>query len=170
MKRVVVITLKISAVLALVGYAIFQRQVVDLRGVFSIDKNFRSTTKYLVIHHDNIWRKNSVKEIEDYHRDTCGYTQTGFAYNIYISGGRVYIIHNLDAYNAATKGYNSNTIAICIHSEDKTKLSSQIALILTIRYLMFRYDIPKDRVVGHCDLNPKTVCPEIDFKLLRKWL
>jgi hypothetical protein len=169
MKRVVVITLKISAVLALVGYAIFQRQVVDLTGVFGIDKKFRTETKYIVIHHDNIYRDCSVLEIEVYHRDTCDYKETGFAYDIYIKDGKVYLVHDLDAYNAATLGYNHNTIAVCIHSEDKTKLSSQIALILTLRYLMYRYGLNKECIKGHCDLN-NTKCPELDLNRLKKWL
>lgn len=160
---------KIVAAISLVGYAVYQRQVVDLTGVFGIDKNFRTETKFIVIHHDAVDRECSLKEIEDYHRDTLGWKNTGFAYNLYIKGGRVYQVHALDAYNAATLGYNHNTIGVCIHTADKYKLTSQIALILTLRYLMYRYGLTKEDIKGHCDLNC-TKCPELDLKRLKKWL
>ena len=168
--KIAKIIFRITLFLTISGYAVFQRQVVDLTGVFQVDKYFRDTTIYLDVHHDDIERDCSILEIDDFHRYVRGYENTGFAYNVYVKGGKVYIVHHLDAKGAHTEGYNSNTIGVCFHTADRNDLATQIALILTLRYLMYRYDIPKDRVVGHRDLNSNTVCPNIDMDKLKKWL
>ena len=139
-----------------------------MTGVFSTDKNFRSKTSYIVIHHDDICRECSLKEIDDYHRDSCGWS-CGFAYNVYVKDGKVYQMHSLDAALAHTLGYNSQAVGVCFHTADKQDLQTQITLILTLKFLMIKYDVPKDRVVGHCDLNT-TKCPGIDLKKLKRWL
>ena len=169
MKRVIIFIVKFTAVLTIIAYCVYCNRVVDLTGVFNVDKNFRNETKFIVIHHDDIFRDCSLLEIEIYHRDTCGYEITGFAYNIYIKDGKVYIVHNLDTKGAHTKGYNSQTIGVCIHSADRDKLSTKILLILTVKFLMIKYGLSKEFVKGHCDLND-TKCPEINLENLKKWL
>jgi hypothetical protein len=160
--------IKILIAAAIAVYIVFSLTVRDLRGVFSVDTNFRKETRYIIIHHDDICRDNSIKEIEDYHRDSCGWS-CGFAYNIYIKDGKVNIMHDLNAQLAHTKGYNSSAIGVCIHTTDKKNIRNQIVLILTIKFLMLKYSIPAENVRGHCDFND-TKCPEMNLKKLREWL
>ncbi|MBQ3656825.1 MAG: N-acetylmuramoyl-L-alanine amidase [Bacteroidales bacterium] len=140
----------------------------DVTGVFSTDTDFRKTTKYIIIHHDDICRETCIKEINDYHRDSCGWS-CGFAYNLYIKDGKVFQVHDLNAALAHTKGYNHQAVGVCFHTADKQDLQTQVALIITIKFLMIKYNIPKERVVGHCDLNT-TKCPGIDLNKLQRWL
>lgn len=160
--------IKILIVTAMVLYIVFLHTVRDLRGVFSVDTNFRKETRCIIIHHDDICRDNSIKEIEDYHRDSCGWS-CGFAYNIYIKDGKVNLIHDLDAVLAHTKGYNSRAVGVCIHTTDKKDVRNQIVLLLTIKFLMLKYSLGAENVRGHCDFND-TKCPEIDLEKLREWL
>lgn len=169
MRKIIFISVKIVVALAILSYCLFLWHYRDLTGVFNIDKHFRTETKYIVVHHDNINRECTLKEIEDYHRDSLGWQNTGFAYNIYIKDGKVYQMHELNGVGAATLSYNQNTIAVCVHTADKHQLSTQIALILTLRFLMSYYGISKEQIKGHCDLN-STKCPELDLENLKKWL
>lgn len=169
MKRIIIFTVKFTVGVVILAYCVYCNRVVDLTGVITVDKYFRSETRYIVIHHDAIDRDCCLKEIEDFHRDTCGWKNTGFAYNLYIKDGKVYQVHNLDAVNAATLGYNHNTVGVCFHTADRDKLSNKIILILTVRFLMMKYGLNKDCVKGHCDLND-TKCPDINLENLKKWL
>lgn len=140
----------------------------DVTGVFSTDNDFRTITNYLIIHSDEIYRETCVKEIDDYHRDTCGLS-CGFAYNIYVKDGKVYQVHKLDAALAHTIGYNHQAVGICFHAADKNDFQTQLALIITIKFLMIKYNIDKEHVKGHCDFN-NTKCPGIDLNKLKRWL
>jgi len=165
MKKLIIIIFTICLLIVIALYFLSYR---DLKGVFSIDKNFRSTTKYIIVHHDAINRDCTVDEINDFHRDSCGYS-CGFAYPLYIKGGKVYQVHDLNAKTAHTEGLNNQAVAVCVHTADKKDLKTQILLVVTIRFLMWYYDIPKENVRGHCDFND-TKCPEMDLKKLREWL
>lgn len=170
MKKLIIILVKILVGLSMFGYVVFTRHYQDLTGVFNHDKFFRTVTLYIVVHHDDINRECTHKEIEDYHRDTLGWQNTGFAYNIYIKDGKVYQMHQLDGVGAATRSYNSNTISVCFHTADKDKLSNKICLIVTLKFLMIYYGIPKENIKGHCDLNRDTKCPDFDLNTITKWL
>ena len=156
----------IFILLSLVLYALCFR---DLKGVFFTDKNFRTETKYIVIHHDDICRDNSIKEIDDFHKEERGW-EVGFAYHYYVKDGKINQLHNPDAVLPHALACNYNAVAICIHTADKHKLLEQIELIILVKYLMFKYNITKENVKGHCEVNSCTKCPLIDMNELRKWL
>lgn len=170
MRKIIFILLKIVVALAMFGYVVFTRHFQDLRGVFNHDKYFRTETLYAVIHHDDIYRQCTHREVDTYHRDTLGWENTGFAYNIYVKDGKVYLMHDLDGVGAATRSYNSKSISICFHSADRDKLSTKLCLIVTLKFLMYYYGIPKENIKGHCDLNNDTKCPDYDITQLTQWL
>ena len=165
MKKLIIIIFTICLLIVIALYFLSYR---DLKGVFSIDKNFRSTTKYIIVHHDDIDRECTIREIDTYHRDSCGWS-CGFAYNFYVKGGKVYQVHDADARLAHTEGWNSQAVGVCIHTADKNDFKTQIVLVVTLKFLMCYYDIPKENVRGHCDFND-TKCPEMNLKKLREWL
>jgi len=141
----------------------------DVTGVFFNDLEKRTTTDFIIIHHDAICRDCSIKEIDDFHKIVRGW-DSGFAYHYYISGGKINQVHCADAVLPNAIGYNRNAVAVCFHTNDKGEIINQIELITLIKILMIKYNIPKDRVKGHCEVNECTKCPEIDLNELRKWL
>ncbi len=156
----------IISVFGLIGYACLYR---NLTGVFSSDTKFREKTEYIIVHHDAVCRDCSIKEIDLFHKEVRGW-DSGFAYHYYISGGKINQVHCADAVLPNAIGYNRNAVAVCLHTDDKGEIINQIELITLIKILMIKYNIPKDRVKGHCEVNSCTQCPEIDLESLRKWL
>lgn len=86
----------------------------------------------------------------------------GYQYFIKFNG-EIQIGRPLDRIPAAVKGYNKQTVNICLHGTGQftdEQLRAAARIIEAIRLLMGKR-LP---VVGHCDLDPeKPYCPGIDI-------
>ena len=165
--RVLYKTVRITAAVLLAAVLLTYR---DLTGIFVDSETYRSATCWIVIHHDAVNRPVSVKEIQDYHKEVNGW-ESGFGYNFYLKNGKIYQLHELNACTAHAKYFNCNAVSICIHSEDKHDLRTQINLIVLVNTLKLVYNIDKRNIVGHCELpNNDTQCPELNLEKFKLWI
>lgn len=90
----------------------------------------------------------------------------GVGYHYFIKkDGTIQIGRDLERPSAAQKGYNSHSIAICLHGLKKNKFTE--AQFKSLRELCM--DINKDykglmRFRGHCEVNEHKTCPVFDYK------
>lgn len=139
----------------------------NLVGVFTHnDQKERAKTEYIVIHHDAINRESDLWEIQANHLKEWG---DYFPYTFYLKDGIINQTRGIDIHTSHAIGRNSNGIGVCIHTPDKQNLRDQFNLILTIWFLQLYYDIPRDRVIGHGEIeNTETDCPDMDMNEIRK--
>lgn len=142
---------------------------VDCKGIYP-DAYNRTKTRFIIIHHDDINRSCTIKEIDDYHRYKRGWW-TGFAYHEYITNDNVYQIHNPDSYTIHAGGVNSIAVGVCLHGDftrQKLSLKQAALLVITVWKLQWKYKISANRVLGHCEVEGScTACPAINMDILR---
>lgn len=72
---------------------------------------------------------------------------------------------------AHVKGFNSNTIGICVVGRNKMTVAQKNSLLELIRGLIERCSLKHEHVVGHCELdaNSGKTCPApaVDMNMLR---
>lgn len=156
----------VSVFLAPVAYALAVFR--DESGRWLNRQERRPRTEYIVVHYDSIFRPTSLDEIQHQHRDVNGW-ESGFAYHYYLYGGKVYKTRNEDSSSPHAYGYNDNSVAVCIHAESGEL--DRINLRLLVSYLRLKYNISKERVVGHGELpGNHTECPGFPMDSLRSML
>ena len=133
----------------------------------------REETDYIVIHcaATKPSMDIGVKDIDKWHRQR-GWRKVGYHYVIK-RDGEVEIGRELDEVGAHAKGFNSNSVGICLVgglSEDGKPENNYtdeqwIALRETVNQLKLPY--PEAEVLGHRDLpDVKKACPSFD---VREW-
>ena len=76
-----------------------------------------------------------------------------------------------DEVGAHAYGYNRNTIGICLVGRKRTFTIKQIKSLASLTSeLIHIFGLDVSAVVGHYELNSRTVCPEIDMENFRKYL
>ena len=121
----------------------------------------RTSTRYIVIHHDSIPRPTDVAEIDAYHRQEWG---SGFGYHFYIDHSTITQVRGLDMMGAHTINYNHCSIGICLNGDFDTQEPTAFQLMALkglVAFLKLKY--PDAKVVGHGDLND-TKCPGRNLK------
>jgi len=70
---------------------------------------------------------------------------------------------------AHTKGYNHNSIGICMIGKDSFTPEQINGVLNLINGLMVQYNIPKERVLGHCEtaLAEGKACPNYPMQDIR---
>ena len=136
------------------------------------------TYEYIIIHcSDSSW--GSENEIRKWHTDK-GWKDTGYHFvinngkvksNIYYDfmNGSIELGRPIDQIGAHTKGYNENSIGICLIGINEFTEKQFISLLNLVDQLMDRYNIPVENVLGHYETeqaNGKT-CPNIDMSDFR---
>lgn len=170
MAKIIRVLFKTIFLISLLPTVYFLATYRDLTGIFVDAEKYRSETKLIAVHHDGIERKVSIKEIQDYHKDSCGW-ESGFGYNFYLKNGKIYQVHELNACTAHAIGFNCNAVSICLHTSDKHDFRTQLNLILLINFLKLKFDIEKQNIVGHRDLpGNDTKCPDLDMNKVRTWI
>lgn len=113
-------------------------------------------------------RDIGVHEIRDWHLDR-GFTDIGYHYVIRRSGvleeGRP-----IGKAGAHVQGHNKLSVGICLVGRDKFTKAQLTTLHSLVVALMEEFDLEKDCVVGHYELNPKKTCPNIDMDDYREHL
>lgn len=131
--------------------------------------------RYITIHHDGIDRQTSLKEIDTYHKDSCGW-ECGFAYHYYISNDRIYKVRDEHQIGSHVKNGNSLNIGICVHGDfNKTRptLKQQILILILINKLVYQYQIKKENIKRHQDWeqNPTSCCGQnFDFERMKTYI
>lgn len=148
-------------------------QIIDLSDAY--DSGIcRARTDYIVIHHTAMMSniKTSILAIADIHMKQHGWSSIGYQY--LIMNGNIYKLHNDNDIAPHTEGYNSSSIAICVHGNYSKEFLSETdrnKLIWLIKKLQDKYRIDASKVVKHGDLNATECCGNnININELRKCL
>ncbi len=133
--------------------------------------------RYIVLHHSDD-ESGSVAKYDRYHRYTkrwehgCGYhfvigngTETGDG-EVEMGPRWTQQLHGAHAKTPDNR-YNDFGVGICLVGDfdvgtSRPSGAQMDALVELTRWLQERYDIPGDRVLGHCDCCP-TCCPGKNF-------
>jgi N-acetyl-anhydromuramyl-L-alanine amidase AmpD len=122
----------------------------------------------------------SVAEIDRWHRER-GFDCVGYHFVITNEmpekgarmrclDGQICAGRALSRQGAHTLGYNTDSIGICIVGKnDFTTVQFESAKTLVLE-LMGTYQIPPERVLGHCELDSKKSCPNFDMDGFREFL
>ena len=68
---------------------------------------------------------------------------------------------------AHCKGHNDDSIGICMIGQDAFSLKQKARLRWLVRLYVARFRIPIKNVLGHCELDDRKTCPNIDMARLR---
>ena len=120
----------------------------------------REDTQFIVIHHAQA-KTCTAHEIHSWHKNN-GWIGIGYHYFLR-KDGTIYRGRPQHTQGAHAKGYNHNSIGICLEGDFSTEEPTQAqetSLIELARYLQSLY--PKARIVRHKDLND-TECPGANF-------
>lgn len=99
----------------------------------------------------NGWLRGSV----DYHPEADGRVEYGRPEN---------------KPGAHVKGFNSDSLGVCVIGRDVFTDKQLRVLPLFLKQLMIRFDINSEDVVGHCELDDRKTCPNLDMSWLRRQL
>ena len=133
----------------------------------------RPATTRIVVHHTAGATDQSVESIHNYHKRERKWI--GIGYNlIQTDDGEWHAGRGLDKQGAHASGYNDTSIGICLTGNfDVNSVPDDRwrSLVKMCRYLMERYGLTSEDVVGHRELpGAATACPGLDMDALRKEL
>ena len=106
-------------------------------------------------HHDN------VHTIREWHLER-GFSNIGYHYVITKDGKRNKG-RSIGIPGAHAKGFNRNSVGICLTGRHKFSEKQFNSLRVLVNYLNVKYPDTKGNVIGHCDVSNKT-CPNFDYK------
>lgn len=128
----------------------------------------------IVIHCADTYRTMDIgaEEIRKWHVDDNGWSDIGYHYVIRRNGD-VEKGRELDVVGSHVKGYNANSIGICLVGgkpmKDEEPIGTHLfedkqleSLKLLVKTLQMNY--PNTEIKGHCDLDSKKTCPNFDVK------
>lgn len=117
----------------------------------------------IVLHHSSS-KKMNVFDIHRYHKTQRGWS--GIGYHFFISkDGEVYRGRPENAIGAHCKGFNKDTIGICVqgnYMEENMPIKQKQAIIDLCKYLSKKYKMKM--IKGHKELKP-TLCPGLKYPL-----
>ena len=108
-------------------------------------------------------KHDNIKTIRSWHADR-GFNDVGYHYFIQ-SSGNIQKGRDLEKIPAAQKGYNTGSIAICLHglttfTEEQFEALRELCHAINDAYA---WKDVKIRFRGHCEVSSKT-CPVFDYK------
>jgi len=72
-----------------------------------------------------------------------------------------------DEVGAHTFGFNKDSLAVCLIGKKDFTWSQEYSLLYLVRALITKYEIKKEDVFGHYELDPKKTCPNMDMEVFR---
>lgn len=101
--------------------------------------------------HDN------AETINSWHIER-GWSQIG--YNFFIrSNGTIEICRPIDLVPAHIRGFNKNSLAICLHGSKNFTEKQFLSAARLCNMLLLTFDLQKKDIVAHNDLDVKKTCP-----------
>lgn len=110
------------------------------------------------------------REIDEWHRQRGFLSDSGIScgyHYIVRRDGRVEIGRPESETGAHVKGRNSNSIGIVWIGRKQIGANQLKSLLKTVKRTMIRYNIPIDKVFGHCEVDPNKTCPNLDMTFIR---
>ena len=122
---------------------------------------------YIIIHCSDSphGRGDTIKEIRHWHVNERKFDDVGYHYVI-LEDGSIQIGRDLNTAGAHAKGYNGDSIGICLLGKDVFTKEQLNALSFLIKGLKRQFDIHSDKIFGHNKVSNKT-CPNfnvVEFK------
>ena len=100
---------------------------------------------------------------------THGRGWSDIGYHIVIEpSGTLRLGRPLNRAGAHTKGYNDRAIGICVVGDSKFTAEQMRTLNSIVSIMMTGYNVPKEKVVGHYELDSRKTCPNINMDDFRK--
>lgn len=121
----------------------------------------------IVVHcsDSDVQAHDNIETIRTWHVKENGWSDIG--YNFFIpKDGNVHIGRDEEFAGAHVRGFNRRSIGVCLSGKKLFTDAQFHSLGELCKGLMIKYGISKDRVVGHCDLDPLKTCPNFDLKKL----
>lgn len=111
-------------------------------------------------------RDIGATEIRDWHVKGNGWANIGYHYvirrNGHIELGRLH-----SETGAHVAGQNNDSIGICWVGRNKISDEQKETLLKLLKNLIESYNLPKTKVFGHKEFDPKKTCPNLDMEKLR---
>lgn len=111
----------------------------------------------------DFWQHDDISVIDKWHKSK-GWD--GVGYQLFVKKtGQIQLGRFLNQDGAHTKGYNKNTIGVCMSGKnDFPQLMQTIDLLL---YLVKSFSLSVDDIYGHYELNKSKTCPNLDMNYIR---
>lgn len=133
---------------------------VEIVNITAINK-----PQYIIIHH-SATKQGDAETFRKYHIEINGWKDIGYHYVInngtYKPDGLIEVGREENDIGAHALGYNDKSIGICLvgnFDEDKPTEKQLKSLRKLCRYLMQKYNIPIQNVLGHRETGAKKSCP-----------
>lgn len=111
---------------------------------------------------------DDISVIRKWHVDERGWTDVGYHYFIK-RNGTVQKGRPLSKAGAHTKGYNENSIGICIHGNTKFTADSLNSLESLLKSLLNKFPSIIE-IKGHWEVNENKTCPNYSIKRFKNLL
>lgn len=159
--KIILVTLVLIAIYFFATYR-------DYTAIYNNKSEKRDTTILIVVHHDGVDRETSVNEVQVQHKEINKW-ESGFAYHFYLIDGKIIQMHKLSDATGHAFGFNRNSVAVCVHQQDKYKVRTRVNLWATIFFLKIRYNLSSHKISGHGELPDQngTRCPDMNMDSLR---
>ncbi|QZT36574.1 N-acetylmuramoyl-L-alanine amidase [Halosquirtibacter xylanolyticus] len=110
---------------------------------------------------DNLEHDN-IQTVRRWHMER-GWKDIGYHYFICLNGdikwGRA-----VETIGAHCRGYNADSIGICLSGKYRFSDAQYASLCLLLRKLMKKFSIKKNRIYPHNHYNKKKTCPNFNLK------
>jgi len=120
------------------------------------------TIKKVIIHcsDSDIDSHDDISVIRDWHVNENGWSDVGYHYFIQ-KNGNVQIGRNEKTIGAHCRGYNRESIGICLHGKYKEEFTNDqfTALAILVEDILRRYNLDIDDIYGHKAFDKKKSCP-----------
>jgi N-acetyl-anhydromuramyl-L-alanine amidase AmpD len=121
--------------------------------------------KYIVVHCADTYRNMDIgaKEIDGWHKER-GWSGIGYHYVIR-RDGTVEIGRPLDTPGAHAKGYNSNSIGIClVGGKPRFNFTWEQLIALRQLYADLKFKFEKAKWLGHYEITTGKTCPTFNVR------
>lgn len=111
------------------------------------------------LHHDN------YESIRKWHVDENGWSDVGYHFLI-LKSGEVIRCRPLEKKGSHCKGFNKNSIGICLTGKNEFSDAQFKSLKKLTKKLKEEYELNEYDILGHRDFNKNKTCP--NFEVLEK--
>lgn len=124
----------------------------------------RTVTDFIIVHHSATDRDSTTfASIKNYHINNNGWDNVGY-HKVIEASGKIYdgMPEGNVGYHCLHAGYNYNSLAVCLTGNFQKQTPTQEQLTSLEKVLsdwQAKYNIPKDRILGHRETGASTACP-----------
>jgi N-acetylmuramoyl-L-alanine amidase len=124
----------------------------------------RTVTDFIIVHHSATDRDSTTfASIKNYHINNNGWNNVGY-HKVIEASGKIYdgMPEGNVGYHCLHDGFNYKSVAVCLtgNFQDQKPTEKQLASLKQILdEWRAKYNIPRDKVLGHKETGASTSCP-----------